>query len=510
MTEESSYRNDAVQVSARKYRPGCFSEVLSQEHVSRTLENAILQGRLSHAYLFTGPRGVGKTTMARILAKAVNCEKPDGAEPCNKCSMCEEIRQGLALDVIEIDGASNRRIADVRDLRQKVGFAPARANRKVYIIQSYMLTSEAFNALLKTLEEPPEKVIFIFATTEPHKVPLTITSRCQRFDFRGITRGEIAKHIDCIAKKEGFELTSKTMFAVARKADGSLRDALSLFDQMRAFAGGVFDEKDVITVTGMVEDEIVLKLLDKVATGDGEGVISVLGDITGTGLDLGELYDCILEHLRNLIVLKVDESLGGTCDVTESVLEGYLKLVPLYGPAELLDMFDYLSSNRVLFRNSELKKIILETILLRFVTSRGRKGNESDAPGLTDADPSNDFREQPQTKSGEGEIWKTFMTLLKKKKATLFGLMSSARPVALEDDTFKVETLSGNSFLMEQLLMPDHVSIINECITEACGRRVRIKLQQGDRKTDSSQNGSSRVVDRMKKILDAEEITPKL
>jgi len=480
-----------------------------------------LQGRLSHAYLFTGPRGVGKTTMARILAKAVNCEKPVGAEPCDECSMCEEIRQGHALDVIEIDGASNRRIADIRDLRQKVGFAPSRANRKVYIIDEvHMLTNEAFNALLKTLEEPPEKVIFIFATTEPHKVPLTITSRCQRFDFRSINRGEIAEYLCFVAKKEGVELSSETRYAVARKADGSLRDALSLFDQMRAFASGDFDEKDIIAVTGMVKDEIFMDLFDRIATGDGEGLIGLLTDITGAGSDMSEVFDCILEHLRNLIVLKVDKSLGGTCDVPESALEWYLKLVPMFTAEELLDMFDYLSSNRVLFRNSELKKILLETLLLRFVMNRGRRdasgdrdasSGDRDASGGAEAVPLNesvkDRREQPQRGSRENEVWKKFMEMLSKKKATLYGLLSSARPVTLEEDTFTVETVCGNSFLMEQLRLPDHIAIINDCLSETCGRQVHIKVLQGDQKKNVPQHGSSQVVDRLKKILNAEEVT---
>jgi len=508
MIEKKPDRYDTIQVSARKYRPGRFSEVLSQEHVSRTLKNAVLQGRLSHAYLFTGPRGVGKTTMARVLAKAVNCENPDGAEPCDKCSMCEEIRQGHALDIIEIDGASNRRIADIRDLRQKVGFAPSRANCKVYIIDEvHMLTNEAFNALLKILEEPPENVIFIFATTEPHKVPLTITSRCQRFDFRSIARGEIAQHLNQVAKKEGLELSGETMYVLARKADGSLRDALSLFDQIRAFADGAFGEKDVIAVTGMIEDEIFLDMLGKIAAGDGVGIITELNSITGEGSDLGELYDCFLEHLRNLIVLKVDESLGGTCDVADSVLEGYLKLIPMFGTDELLDMFDHLSSNRVLFRNSELKKILLETILLKFVTSRNRMDTGSNPATVEHEDPVIDRPENSQPESKEDEVWKKFLAILSKRKVTLYGLLSSARPVALEDNTFTSEIVCGNSFLMDQLRMPEHVSILNECISEACGKPVCVKVRQGSSEAGSPSRNSPRIADRLKKILDAEEIT---
>lgn len=516
MKEDDLRPVEMTSVSARKYRPGRFCEVLSQEHVLKTLQNAILQGRLSHAYLFTGPRGVGKTTVARILAKAVNCEMREGAEPCDECSMCEEIRRGHAMDVIEIDGASNRRIGDVRELRQKVSLAPSRANKKVYIIDEvHMLTNEAFNALLKTLEEPPENVIFVFATTEPHKVPLTIVSRCQRFDFRRITRGETALYLKKVTKSENMELSDETIYAIARKADGSLRDALSLFDQIRAFTGGKFDEKDVREVTGMVEDEVFMNLFGMISGARGDGIIRLVNEITNSGVDLGEFYDGLLEHLRNLLVLKVDDSLAEVCEIPESIREKYLKLAPSFSTVELHSMFDFLSKNRILFRNSNVKKIILETSLLRFLPSGKETGGESVNSAIDHSEEASCgenriILKQSKPDEGEQDVWKRFMDIISRRKATLFGLLSGAQPVALEGDTFILKVECQNSFMKDQLKIPQHISLMNDCMSEVCGRRVHFDIQFeiphpaiGRKKGHSKQ---AHIYDKLKRILDAEEV----
>ncbi len=523
MKNDSLIPVETALVSARKYRPGLFSEVLSQEHVSTTLRNAIVQGRLSHAYLFAGPRGVGKTTMARILAKAVNCSSRDGAEPCDECDMCVEIREGRALDIIEIDGASNRRIADVRDLRQKVGYAPGKATTKVYIIDEvHMLTNEAFNALLKTLEEPPDRVMFIFATTEPRKVPLTILSRCQRFDFREVGRSAIAAYLSRIAGHEGLELSEETRYAIARKAKGSLRDALSLFDQLRAFAGGGFDANDVFVVTGMVEDELYVNLLKGIAAGEGKTVIGLLGRVALSGIDLCELYDGLIEHIRNLIVLMQGDEQEDVFEVPDSIIAEYRDILPQFETARLFDMFDRLSLSRELFRNSELKRVMLETMLLRFIslekdTGGGRKSPEKvsrgNAAGKVKNEGSNP-RKNPGGKvvqsSDATEIWRFFMETIRRKKVTLFGLLARAEPLAFDGEMFTLRAGCMNSFTREQLEHPAHVSLMNECMSSVCGKNVFLKIRFDEEGTppvhDEECAGADTTVDDLRAILDAEEI----
>src|ERR671922_1377739 len=249
----------AYQVTARKWRPQTFGELVGQEHVARTLQNGLRHSRIAHAYLFTGTRGVGKTTTARLLAKALNCEMGPTADPCNQCSLCQAITLGSSLDVLEIDGASNRGIDEIRDLREKIRYAPTRSRYKIYIIDEvHMLTEHAFNALLKTLEEPPPQVVFIFATTEPHKVPITILSRCQRFDFRKVTSSEIAQCLAKIAAQERIRISGEALHRIARRAEGSLRDAQTLFDQVVAFCGSEVRDEDVGQLLGAAGEEQLL------------------------------------------------------------------------------------------------------------------------------------------------------------------------------------------------------------------------------------------------------------
>jgi DNA polymerase-3 subunit gamma/tau len=297
------------QVTARKWRPMVFEDVVGQSHVTSTLVNAIKTRRVAHAYIFSGQRGCGKTTTARILAKALNCLSPNGTNPDNTCEVCLEITEGRSLDVIEIDGASNRGVEEIRNLRESVRYTPTRGRYKIYIIDEvHMLTKEAFNALLKTLEEPPPHVLFIFATTEIHQVPATILSRCQRFDFRRIALEEIIARLRFIAKEENVSIDDDALLIIAKKGDGSLRDAQSIFDQVRAFCGNTISAQDVQKVLNVVDLDLFFRVTDLIKAKDVHGGIDLVAEIVRNGYDLREFLIGLSEHLRNLLVAATTQS----------------------------------------------------------------------------------------------------------------------------------------------------------------------------------------------------------
>ena len=332
----------------RKWRSQTFSDVAGQGHVTRTLLNALASGRLSHAYLFCGPRGVGKTTVARVLAKAVNCQAGGQGEPCNTCDVCQSISEGRALDVIEVDAASNRGIDEIRDLREKVNFAPNEARYKFYILdEAHMLTSEAANALLKTLEEPPPHIIFVLVTTEPHKLPATILSRCQRFDFRRIPLKESVARLAHICHQEGIDIDMGALELVARMATGSLRDAISLLDQLVAFCGRVVRLEDAQAVLGVVGSTTARDLVDLVLRGDLPAAIRLTNDVMAEGADLRQFNREVIEHLRGVMLMKVSGDPSGILDVTTEIAdqmraqagqlssEQIVRLVRIFGQADL-------------------------------------------------------------------------------------------------------------------------------------------------------------------------------
>jgi DNA polymerase-3 subunit gamma/tau len=295
----------SYEVFARKYRPQTFDDLVGQTHVSRTLKNAVAQNRLAHAYLFVGPRGVGKTSTARILAKSLNCVKGPTVTPCGVCDNCREIAAGNSLDVIEIDGASNNSVEDVRQLRDNVRYAPAKGRYKIYLIDEvHMLSQAAFNALLKTLEEPPPHVKFIFATTEPQKVLPTILSRCQRFDLHRIPANLIAQHLQFIAGKEKITLEPAAAHAIARGAEGGLRDAESMLDQLVAFCGEKIGENDVLNVFGFTSEQTVVDLTGQILRGETPGALELLYQQSESGKDMMRLMSDLIAYLRDLLVFK--------------------------------------------------------------------------------------------------------------------------------------------------------------------------------------------------------------
>ncbi len=362
----------AYTVLARKYRSQTFDDVVGQDPIAKTLKNAIETGRVAHAYLFSGTRGVGKTTMARILAKALNCLSSDGptTTPCCKCDSCTSINTGEDIDVVEIDGASNNRVDEIRDLRENVIYRPARSRYKIYIIDEvHMLTVQAFNALLKTLEEPPEHVKFIFATTEPNKVIATIQSRCQRFDFSNISPKVIAEQLKAILKKEKIEFEEDLALPLARMANGSMRDALSLLDRLISTGENPLSARLLEEFLGRPNAEKIHALVERIGDSDAAGTLAATEDLICTGLGEPQIVDALMESMRDLLVLK---SAGADTDLlmlTNEQKERAGDLAKKFDAAALIYNITALEKLRWSVKNSDTPRALLDALLLRFALS---------------------------------------------------------------------------------------------------------------------------------------------
>ncbi len=359
----------SYEVFARKYRPQTFDDLVGQKHVSQTLKNAVAQNRLAHAYLFVGPRGIGKTSTARILAKALNCIHGPTITPCGVCDNCREIAAGNSLDVIEIDGASNNSVEDVRQLRDNVRYAPAKGRYKIYLIDEvHMLSSAAFNALLKTLEEPPPHVKFIFATTEPQKVLPTILSRCQRFDLHRIPANLIAQHLQFIAGKEKITLEPAAAHAIARGAEGGLRDAESMLDQLVGFCGEKISEADVLNVFGFTSQQTVASFTEKILRSATAGAVQLLQEQSEAGKDMMKLMSDLIAYLRDLLVFKVKpDALSEDVDLDlQKSLATQAKLLETDRLLELIDQFAEAESRMKWAPN---KKLHFEVALIKAIQS---------------------------------------------------------------------------------------------------------------------------------------------
>ncbi len=355
----------SYKVLARKWRPQVFQDVIGQEHITQTLTNAIKSDRLAHAYLFGGPRGIGKTSVARILAKAINCREGDPGVPCNQCRSCVEITDGTSTDVQEIDGASNRGIDEIRSLRENVKYMPASSDYRIYIIDEvHMLTLPAFNALLKTLEEPPAHVKFIFATTETHKVPMTILSRCQRFDFKKIPPGLIVSHLERILKEEKVRIGRAGLALIAQEADGCMRDAQSLLDQVISFAGEKAEDHHVREILGIIDQNVVFDTCRAVIENSPGRCFEIVDQIYNYGHDIKEFYRALMGLFRNLLVIGLDfpDQCHGAGEHEKARLK---ELAAQAGPEKLRMLLSHVVSREQDLRFSSDPRLMLETVLIR-------------------------------------------------------------------------------------------------------------------------------------------------
>jgi len=411
-------------VLARKYRPQRFEDVLEQEHITRTLGNAITAGRVAHALLFAGPRGTGKTTVARILAKALNCRAESSAAPCNQCRSCLDITAGHAVDVFEIDGASNNSVDQIRELRENVKYMPAHSPYKIYLIDEvHMLSTPAFNALLKTLEEPPAHVIFLFATTEPHKIPITILSRCQRFDFRRVRVSAIAGYLATICQREGIEVDASSLDLIARESGGSVRDSLSLLDQVIAGGQKTIPHSQILDTLGVIDRSQLRQLTGALLEGDPARFLAGLDELFDRGHDIKRLFSDLLEYVRDLWVIQSSSEPRKAVDLPADEIDALQEQIRQVPSAVLQHVLDSLYREEATVRLSPQPKLALEMAFFRTLHARstlsidslirkvdelrreiGGSGGDPTPPGRGTHRPEVRRSEEPSCESGEGPL----------------------------------------------------------------------------------------------------------
>ncbi len=513
-------------VLARKWRPQTFDEVVGQDHVVKTLQNALKNSRISHAYLFCGARGVGKTTVARLLAKSLNCDEGPAQNPCNKCPSCHGITSGNSIDVIEIDGASNTGVDDVREIKENIRYRPSMGKYKIYIIDEvHMLSINAFNALLKTLEEPPPNTAFIFATTEPHKIPLTIVSRCQRFDFRRIGLKKIVDQLSTIADAEGVDIDARGLHLIAREADGSMRDSQSLFDQIVSAVGLKITEKDVADTLGLLDKGIIQDISLAIIKKETEQCIKIIEKAYEFGYDEKRFWQEIIVFLRDAILLKTVDNPEGLVGFSKEDIKFLKETIEEVSIEELHTMLQVMIRGFEDFARTTYPKLALEVTVLRIVNlprlaslkelfsriealekkyGSYRYGNERGVPSNSSAygaetylgRPLNGSKKETVIKSKEdcvgrveenatsdmvgynleggagGIDWKGLLMFISKKKPSLYAHMEYSRPVFFDGKCLKLDTKKGIHY--DYLSEADTLSILEDVCGSFFKKPVRV------------------------------------
>lgn len=526
-------------VLARKWRPQRFDDIAGQEHITRTLSNAIRSNRIAHAYLFTGVRGVGKTTAARILAKALNCEKGPTPNPCNQCTACEEITRGNCIDVLEIDGASNRGIDEIRQIIDNARYQPAQCRFKIYVIDEvHQVTKDAFNALLKTLEEPPPSVKFILATTEPHRLPETILSRCQRYDFRRISMREIVHRLGEISRQEGLNVTEGALALIAKEAEGSMRDAQSLLEQVLACVEPsserlnetAVDERMLEEILGLAERQVLYELSNAVIQGNARRCLELIANVVVAGRDLGRLSRDLVEHFRNLLVVRLIQDRGQETedrglrssfpdrllDLPDQEIEDLRRQVADLSIETLLDYFDFMAAGDEDVNRSSNPRFALETVLVRLATlpktlpvaqllERLEKLEKRlpESGKTASAQPEGTQKPQvaapvpPAAVSFAGdreELWRRFVSFVGKEKKFLASHLEGGLALELPPGRLRIGVTERHH--LNYLQDPDHLSLLSNLAQRFFGNDVAVDITSANpesvaRKDETAETGTA-------------------
>ncbi len=466
----------AYQVIARKWRSQNFDQIIGQEHIVQTLKNALAQDRLPHALLFTGTRGVGKTSVARLLAKSIRCLQPIDGEACGECSTCLETS---SLDIMEIDGASNNGVDAIRELRDSVGYLPAKGKYKVYIIDEvHMLSVSAFNALLKTLEEPPPHVIFIFATTEVHKIPATILSRCQRFDFRRIPARLIHEHLAYICKAEEITADNDSLWAISRQADGSMRDAQSLLDQAISFCGQDLKYNELQAVLGLSDRALLIDTLKALCERDTRKALDVLKRLFQSSYEAKNFCKDLLEELRHLLLVKLEiENLEEVLDLSQAEIQSLKDLANELNEEDIHLLFDMTLKGASDLQRAQDPNIVLEVLLLRLVAAP-RILQFFASPSVETSATTEKKTLKSEKKVSLTEKWRDFIEQLKSKEALLAAKLENSSLLSLQDSEVQIGFSEKQKFLLEQLSESETETKLQNYLEAFWGSKLKIQWQK--------------------------------
>lgn len=509
----------------RKWRPLVFEDVVEQEHVVKTIKNTVMSGRIGHAYLFCGTRGTGKTTMAKIFARAINCLNPKDGNPCNECEICKGILSDSILDVVEIDAASNNSVDNVREIRDEVVYAPSQAKYKVYIIDEvHMLSAGAFNALLKTLEEPPEHVKFILATTDPHKLPATILSRCQRFDFKKITPASIAKRVKKVANATDIQIEDDAALLIARLADGAMRDALSILDQCIATGDKTIFHQNVLDVVGIVSDDFIAEIVDNIKDRNTEGLVNGVERLSSSGRDILRFASDLVMYFRNLLMCKLSNNPSEIIDVSKQYLEKMIAQSKSFSKDNIIEIVKELSSFETQLKYALNQRVFLEVMLISI--SAGNYGHSTDNSDLMDRvtdledklkngayilnstnvlnaghqNSNGDVTTAQSSKSQKDstgvkgiklekkkinysqlEIWEDVIKELKSRgRMKIFSYISNTKAVVADESTILVVFPSDERNLIDAVKNSEDIQVLQDIISSKLATDIRVKIVDED------------------------------